>query len=147
MTLVAEFHRATGDTVPAYPTPPDKDTARLRIKLITEEFEEVVRELRRLMLHEELGSTLDDRLATMSDLLKELCDLQYVVQGTADALGLGDVFDEAYHHVHGSNMTKVWPDGTVHRRADGKVLKPDYYVSPDMSPFVQVHDHQENSDA
>ena len=144
MTLVAEFHKAVGTVDPRVPTPPDKRVAQLRLRLITEEFEEVQRELRRLLLQAELGSPMEEKLATMRDLLKELCDLQYVVQGTADSLGMGDVFADAYLAVHLSNMTKVWPDGSVKKRpSDGKVLKPPHYRAPDMALFVHVHDHEE----
>ena len=39
---------------------------------------------------------------------------------------LGAVFDE----VHAANMRKVGPDGTVTRRPDGKVIKPEGWKGP-----------------
>jgi predicted HAD superfamily Cof-like phosphohydrolase len=53
-------------------------------------------------------------------------DILVVTYGAANRLGVNakDTFTE----VNRSNMTKVWPDGTIHRReSDGKVLKPDTY--------------------
>ncbi len=32
--------------------------------------------------------------------------------------------------VHAANMAKIWPDGTVKRRADGKVQKPPTWKDP-----------------
>jgi len=32
--------------------------------------------------------------------------------------------------VHAANMAKIWPDGSVKRRADGKVIKPEAWRDP-----------------
>ncbi|MFI6512852.1 hypothetical protein ACIBCT_35070 [Streptosporangium sp. NPDC050855] len=32
--------------------------------------------------------------------------------------------------VHAANLDKVWPDGTIHRREDGKILKPPGWEDP-----------------
>ncbi len=37
-----------------------------------------------------------------------------------------------FNVVHGANMAKRWPDGTFHRRADGKVEKPPGWKEPDL---------------
>ena len=121
---------------PQVPTPPNKALAAKRLRFIEEEFKEVQVELRSLMLQAELGRPLEDRLATLGRLLKELCDLRYVVEGTAVACGID--MDEAYEVVHESNMSKLWPDGTIHRDAGGKILKPPTYESPDMGGFIHV---------
>lgn len=136
MTLVAEFHEAFGTTDPRVPTPPDRAKAALRLRLIEEEFKEVRFELRALMLSDEVNTPISDRLTIMARLLKELCDLQYVVQGTADSLGFGESFEHAYHEVHRANMSKTG-GGT---RSDGKVLKGPNYKPADMEQFVHVLD-------
>lgn len=60
--------------------------------------------------------------------LKELADLVYVCYGYADAMGWD--LDEALRRVHRNNLDRcVWPDGTIKRREDGKILK-----SPDAKP-------------
>ena len=93
-------------------------------------------------------------------LLKELADFAYVMQGYLNAGGdpldltlpegtlndrlftrLLDAFGaetarEAFREVHRNNMSKVQPDGTVKRREDGKVLKPEGYVPVDLTRLV-----------
>lgn len=65
--------------------------------------------------------------------LKELADLVYVIFGYANALGW-DLM-EAVRRVHKNNLDRcVWPDGKVHKREDGKVLK-----NPD-APKVNLED-------
>lgn len=61
-------------------------------------------------------------------------DLQYVVlNAICGALGMhhNAAYERCFTEVHRSNMTKVFPDGTVHQREDGKILKPDSFVAPE----------------
>lgn len=54
--------------------------------------------------------------------LKELADLAYVIYGYANAMGYN--LDEAVRRVHENNIGRcVQPDGTIKRRADGKIEK------------------------
>jgi len=64
-----------------------------------------------------------------------LADLLYVVYGAA--LEWGIPLDAVFAEVHRSNMTKVWPDGTVHYREDGKVLKPSTYSPADIRGVLE----------
>lgn len=64
-----------------------------------------------------------------ANLCKEWADLQYVV---SQAAVYYEIPNEAFDRVHNSNMSKV-VEGKVVFRADGKILKPDTYVAPDMS--------------
>lgn len=59
----------------------------------------------------------------------------YVVYGAAVTYGidLEPIFDE----IHRSNMSKLWPDGTVQKREDGKVLKPPTYSPADLEPILK----------
>lgn len=41
--------------------------------------------------------------------------------------------------VHDANMAKVWPDGTVHRREDGKIVKPDGWKAPDEAIAEEIN--------
>lgn len=66
---------------------------------------------------------------TRAQLCKEWADLQYVVSQAA--LYFDIPADPSFNRVHNSNMTKV-VDGKVIYRADGKILKPETYVAPDM---------------
>lgn len=113
-----------------------KETIALRKKLITEEYLETIEALE--LLDKQLDETFDkDKLETLvEDTAKELADLVYVTYGTAERLGID--LDEGFDIVHRSNMSKI--GGNVsggEKRADGKILKPKTYVSPDMGPVVQ----------
>lgn len=57
-----------------------------------------------------------------------LADILYVVWGTAVEYGIP--LDNVFRAVHNSNMTKIWPDGTVKKRDDGKVIKPPDWKAP-----------------
>jgi predicted HAD superfamily Cof-like phosphohydrolase len=128
--LVREFHEQTGQLVADHPTIPEPETVRHRLRLLKEEMKEVEHELVSL----NMARSTESRLRIMERLLKELCDLRYVADGTCVSLGLP--YDEAYREVHAANMTKRFPDGTFHTNANGKVLKGPNYRPPDMSRFV-----------
>ena len=64
-----------------------------------------------------------------ANLCKEWADLQYVV---SQAAVYYEIPNEAFDRVHSSNMTKV-VDGKIVFRSDGKIMKPETYVKPDMS--------------
>ena len=67
--------------------------------------------------------------------LKELADLLYVIYGYANARGW-DV-EEALQRVHRNNMGRMYqPDGTIKRRADGKIEKNKAYPKVDLSDLV-----------
>ena len=106
-----------------------------RINLIYEEYEEVSEAI----IHLEdtrLNLTSSSMEEAKEELAKELADLLYVVYGTAEELGIP--LQQVFTEVHKSNMSKVWPDGTVKRNDFGKVLKPDTYTKPDLS-FIHEH--------
>ena len=113
---VREFHYTFGMHIARYPGDISESRKELRKKLIEEEYLELIEAV-------ENGHPL-------SKIAKELADLKYVVEGFAIEYGipLDDVFDA----VHASNMSKVFPDGTVRFREDGKVLKGPDYAEPDL---------------
>lgn len=116
--MLDEWSQATGGD------PRDREQwAKLREDLITEEYDEV---LKALTFYVETG---DPRW-----LAKELADLVYVCFGTAQRPGID--LDTAFRLVHQSNMSKIHPDGSYRVREDGKILKPEGWKSPDMSPAV-----------
>lgn len=132
---VKEFHKIFGCVISDKPTLPDAETLQLRLSLIAEEFKE---------LQHALGFTegancpwrpLDGQGASLEEAAKELGDLLYVAYGTAIALGLDmePIMDE----IHRSNVSKVDPDGTVHRRHDGKILKPKDYSPADLKEIIK----------
>jgi len=109
LDMVAEFCKITGQS----PTP------SLYVKLIGEEFDEWAKEGMR-------KSEAD---------LKELADIVYVLYGYALAMGYD--LDEAVRRVHQNNVGRcVQPDGTVKRRADGKVEKNKDYPKVNLGDLV-----------
>jgi predicted HAD superfamily Cof-like phosphohydrolase len=88
--------------------------------------------LQAILMGEEFDEWVDAEPDTVEE-LKELADLVYVCYGFAAARGYD--LDEALVRVHQNNVGRcIQPDGTVKRRADGKIIKnPDY-------PKVQLED-------
>lgn len=108
----------------------EKDDISVREKLIQEETQEVLNAL--VDLGEILNNSdasIDERRLAHADFLKELCDLVYVVLGTAVAFGYN--FEDAFKAVHESNMTKN--GGTSN---EGKLTKGSAYVKPDIFPYI-----------
>jgi hypothetical protein len=100
-----------------------REWADLRLKFMEEEYTEWIEAL------EYYVATGDPR-----KLAKESADVQYILEGTALRPGID--LDTAFRIVHRSNMTKIHPDGTYRVREDGKILKPDTYVPPDLAPAI-----------
>lgn len=117
--MVREFHEAFGLVVRDTPTLPDQDERDLRATLIREEYEEV---------DEALGLDFPKGIVYTA---AELADLIYVVYGTA--LHYGIDLDAVVAEIHRANMAKRWPNGTVRRREDGKILKPDGWRPADVA--------------
>lgn len=111
----------------------------MRLCLIREEAEEVEDAVcllaDKVFNAELLGIDMTEEIkAAKAALLKELCDLQYVLSGFAVTFGLP--LDEAFKRVHESNMSKLGLDGKPIYREDGKVLKGPNYKKPDLSDLV-----------
>ena len=68
-------------------------------------------------------------VATRANLCKEWADVQVVLSNIAVWLDIPA--SAAFNRVHANNMTKV-VDGKLRLREDGKILKPEGYVKPDM---------------
>lgn len=95
------------------------ELSELRGKLITEEAKE-----------------LEDALnnENHAQVLKELCDLLYVIYGTAVVYGIRpEVILNAFRKVHANNMAKIL-HGTLDER--GKLIKPKDHPKVDLSEEV-----------
>ncbi len=116
---VKNFQTAVGQNIGQAAVFPDMAERNLRMKLLSEEFNEYME-----------GEQKDD----LENVAKELADIIYIVCGTAASYGipLDVVFDE----VHKSNMAKLGPDGKPNRREDGKILKPDGWTPPDIKKIL-----------
>lgn len=95
-------------------------------------------DLRVRLIEEELDELKDGlRKRDPVEVADALADLAYVVLGSADRFGIP--FNEVFAEVHRSNMSKVCEDGTVLRRSDGKIIKPDTYEPPCIEKIIEQH--------
>lgn len=143
---VEEFQNLTGFTFGTLKADSPKDYRRLkaRVKLIAEEFQELMSELGfdsvvDIMFNDGREhvdfvycETRNGVAGTREGILKEMCDLAYVVEGTAVEMGFD--YDEARKRVHESNLSKV--SGAVEIDDNGKVIKPKSYQKPDLKDLV-----------
>jgi predicted HAD superfamily Cof-like phosphohydrolase len=140
---VAQFHYTMGIPVIEAPRVPSVERVKLRLRLIAEEFFEVLGAA--LVARDEIESrkrnvmrTIDESVqeaapAMLVKIAQELCDLDYVVEGTRLEFGIDGV--PVLREVHAANMRKR--GGEV--REDGKVLKPEGWEPPNI---VRVLDEQ-----
>ena len=124
-----EFHVAFGHPIDE---PMTVDGMELRRSLIVEEFTELMSEISQVSIA--LARGRKPKIEVKENLLKELCDLQYVISGMAVALGLP--LQVAFNRVHASNMSKLDDKGKPIYREDGKVMKGPNYVPPDLKDLV-----------
>jgi predicted HAD superfamily Cof-like phosphohydrolase len=99
---------------------PSPENYLMYLNLIREEYQE---------LHEALED--NDRV----EQLDALIDLLVVTMGAIRAAGWDG--EGAWEEVMKTNFAKIDPDtGKVRKREDGKVLKPEGWVAPDLAKFV-----------
>ncbi len=139
------------------PQVPADDRVRLRLRLIAEEFFELlesslvdnpalddygdIQQAHGLLMRALKDCRVRVDLPEFAD---ALADLDYVIEGARAEFGIngGPVADE----VHRTNMKKFWPgeDGvpTMKVRPDGKVLKPDDWTPPDIAGVLRTQGWQ-----
>ena len=89
------------------------------------------------LIHEEIGE-LQTAIAAEDKVeqLDALIDILVVVVGALHSLGTDA--EGAWNEVIRSNMSKLDPaTGKVIKREDGKILKPDTYLPPELKPFLK----------
>ena len=94
----------------------DAERIALRSNLVAEEFKELI------------------NAESCEEIMKESCDLIYVILGTFVEFGWD--LEEAFRRVHLSNMSKLGEDGKPIYREDGKVLKGPNYYEPSLIDLV-----------
>jgi predicted HAD superfamily Cof-like phosphohydrolase len=117
-----EFHEKFGVNIKTTPGIPAQNRQDLRRRLNDEEYMELV------------NAIWDQDLIKIAD---GIGDLIYVLLGQAVEYGIP--IDEIFTEIHRSNMTKLWPDGTVKRNEYGKILKPSTYSPPDIIGILRKH--------
>ena len=123
MQKVRKFHEKMELAVDQ---PFSKELLEFRMKLIFEEVQELAEAGFQLEGNIDQGETY----VLMQDFLKELCDVVYVLKGTAVSFGLN--FDKAYNLVHKSNMSKL----PIVKCEHGKLLKGKNYKPPVLEECV-----------
>jgi NTP pyrophosphatase (non-canonical NTP hydrolase) len=147
--LIVEFNQLSGQEVNWPAKWPSEDTIELKLKLIQEEFSELLAEI---ATKESLENTA-----------KEIADFLFVIHGLATSLGINS--QACLAEIAESNMSKYSLDKKlieqsvaklnkenghgyceiakagqynwfVRRKSDGKVLKPISYFPPDMSSCI-----------
>jgi predicted HAD superfamily Cof-like phosphohydrolase len=119
---VAEFHAAFGLPTRATPGIEISDAlAKLRVTLLEEECSEFA------------SATHARDLVAIAD---ALADVVYIAYGTAVTYGID--LDLVLSEVHRANMTKLDHSGNPIKRADGKVLKSERYIPPDVKAMLQL---------
>jgi len=144
-TQVSEFFVIAGQHRATFPKVPDDAIVRFRLRLIAEEFIELIEaalgkpsptdrdawhgwnHLGDLLAYIETGPIYLE----LPEFTKELADLDYVVEGARCAFGIdGNPIAAA---VHASNMAKA---GGPRRESDGKMMKPPGWVKPDIAGLL-----------
>ena len=94
--------------------------ANLYVDLIIEEFKELV-----------VAFGNRDRV----EIADACADLKWVIEGLEHTLNIPQqaVWDE----VARSNLAKIDKDGKVHKRSDGKVLKPEGWTPPNIKDIIK----------
>jgi len=123
MNKVREFHEKMELAVDQ---PFSKELLEFRMKLIFEE----VQELAEVGMTLETNSNETERRVLMQDFLKEMCDVIYVIKGTAVSFGMD--LDKAYDLVHKSNMSKF----PFTKDDSGKVMKGKNYKPPVLEECI-----------
>jgi predicted HAD superfamily Cof-like phosphohydrolase len=141
---VREFHEAFGHPVETRPlTSASKELRELRVKLILEELCELADALNvSVVCHHQPNGYANMQVVLASDLpninviaaADALADIDYVVCGTALALGIPH--DAVVWEVHHANMTKLGADGKPLLRADGKVMRGPNYEPPRVGNVI-----------
>lgn len=118
---VREFHEKFGCSVRSKPEWPTGDERALRRRLMREELDEF------------------DAACACTDMVgaaDALGDLLYVLLGSAVTFGID--LEPVFEEIHRSNMSKVWPDGTVRKDEGGKVIKPPTYSRADLLRVLEA---------
>lgn len=127
---VEKFMRAMDQDVPALPSYPDIKTIDMRMKIVGEEYRELIIALNRAHMNVECGAySHKNRLNNLIEIADAVADTVYVNVGTALAFGLP--IERIFDIVTAANMAKK--DGPV--REDGKRLKPPGWQPPE--PMIE----------
>ena len=122
LDMLLRFHKVYGHTIGSSPQMISAKDSELRLRLHREE---AVVEYNEAIINDNIIKVFDSCL-----------DGLYVIYGTLISHGLHHIAEEGFAEVHRSNMTKVWPDGTIHKDSGGKTIKPPNFAPPDLGAII-----------
>ena len=94
--------------------------ANLYVDLIIEEFKELV-----------VAFGNRDKV----EIADACADLKWVIEGLEHTLNIPQ--QQVWDEVSRSNLAKISSDGKVHKREDGKVLKPEGWTAPNIKDIIK----------
>lgn len=154
LACLKEFHSAFEQVQPSEPTlPPTNEIEKNMLAHLATEMELTAKSchshaantknlqfLRLQLIQEELGELAEAfAKGDLVETLDALIDLQYVVDGTFDSLGLGPVKEEAFMEVHRSNMSKLGPDGKRILDEAGRIVKGPAFFRPNLKAILEAY--------
>ncbi len=141
---VREFHRVMGQPIICTPCVPSDERVRLRLRLIHEEYCELLTacgvaepRFEGIGVYSDILQAINDVRARDVDLVESsdaLADLSYVVEGMNLEFGIDS--EAVLAEVQRSNMSKLGEDGNPVYNADGKVTKGPNYSPPDIAKVL-----------
>ena len=96
------------------------EQSALYMKLIAEEYSELI------------DGYKNKDLVEIAD---ACADLKWVIEGLEHTLNIPQ--QEVWNEVSRSNLAKIGSDGKVHKRADGKVMKPEGWTPPNIKAIIE----------
>ena len=138
MAEAGDLHK-TGHGLPYYRYSEGSESWDLCLDLIQEEYDEFldtvyeVESILQVSPTDGTTSTQTDQDARATHLLKEMCDLLYVIIGMSVRYKELSFLPEAFNMVHANNMLKL-NEGTLNK--SGKLQKPPNYSPVDLTGLV-----------
>ncbi len=121
--MVLEWHKKFGVDIGERIKDIEEDRFNMRQAILQEEVHELEN------AYYEVG--------TMESISDAICDILYVIIGTAIEFGLHEKLDALFSEVHKSNMSKLDENGNPVKREDGKILKSKLFIPPNLKPILE----------
>lgn len=128
--MVREFNALAEMEMPTTPTLQPQAVRNLRMDLMEEELWEFYH-----ATGGDDGGIDQRRVGSLPDIADAIGDIVYVAVGAAQRYGID--LRPIMREIHAANMRKRGKDGKMIRRADGKILKPDGWVGPDIAGVLR----------
>lgn len=142
--MVREFHKCMEQPLDVVPSKDNRGLFTFRFALIQEEFREFVQAAQFMYTTIDKLSNKASYEQAKQEVLKELMDIKYVIDGWCATFGWDA--DEAFKRVHESNMSKL-VDGTPYKDEAGKVMKGPNYKAPELGDLVHDDPYKGGSNA